>query len=186
SGLLQSIKDPYSNLVTFSYSAGKLATIQDPAGRLATFTFSGTNLAAVQQTDGTQDVPTSFTYDRSGPMTQFKDPLSHVVTIAYGSGNRVGTITRPDSSVETFAAYQERGFDPTGTSGSPANPTLLAEARATYTDPLANVTDLRSDWRGLGLTGQLTDAAGNVATNDRDADGLATIMIDRLNRITLA
>jgi YD repeat-containing protein len=108
------------------------------------------------------------------------------VTFAYDSASeRVTTITRPDSTTETFKADQLRGFDTTGTSGSPANPTLLAEAHGTYTDPLSNVTDTRPDWGGLGLTGQMTDASGNIATNDRDANGLATITLDRLNRIDL-
>jgi YD repeat-containing protein len=154
SGLLSTITDPYNNVVTFTYSSGKLATIKDPAGRLATFTFSGSNMTAVWQNDGSQDVRTSFTYDSAARMTQYKDARSNVVTIAYDSASeRVTTITRPDSSVETFKADQLRGFDTTGTSSSPANPTLLAEARGTYTDPLLNVTDTRPDWGGLGLTG---------------------------------
>ena len=36
----------------------------------------------------------------------------------------------------------------------------------------------------MGLTNQETDALGNVSTMDRDANGLATITIDPLNRIT--
>ena len=42
---------------------------------------------------------------------------------------------------------------------------------------------MRPDWNGQGLTDQSTDALGNVATFDRDANGLATVAIDRLNRI---
>jgi YD repeat-containing protein len=180
SGLLQSITDPYNNPTTFSYSSGKLSSIQDPAGRRTTFTFSGNNLAAVWQNDGTQDLRTSYTYDSSGRMTQYQDSLSHVVSIAYDSGNRAGTITRPDSSPQTVTAYQEEGFNTSGTLSNPACPTLLAEAQASYTDPLGNTTGLRSDWHGLGLTGQTTDAEGDVATNDSDGNGLATIVIDNL------
>ena len=40
------------------------------------------------------------------------------------------------------------------------------------------------DWRGLGLTEQMIDPALYVATEDRDANGLATITIDRLNVIS--
>ena len=36
----------------------------------------------------------------------------------------------------------------------------------------------------MGLTSQTTDALGNVTTDDRNANGLATITIDPLNRIT--
>ena len=117
-------------------------------------------------------------------MTQVKDPNSNVVTVAYDSAERVGTITRPDSTTETFVAYQERGWTNSGTSGSPATPTLLAEARATYTDPNSHVTDLRPDWLGLGLVGQSTDPSGNVTSYDRDANGLPIVAVDRLNRIS--
>ena len=61
---------------------------------------------------------------------------------------------------------------------------MLAEVGSTYTDPLTNVTTDSSDWRGMGLTDQDTDALGNVTTTDRNSNGLATITIDPLNRIS--
>ena len=78
----------------------------------------------------------------SGRLTHATDPNSHIVTVAYDSAERSSTITRPDNSVETFFPDQERGWTNSGTSGSPAAATLLAEARSTYTDPNGNVTDL--------------------------------------------
>jgi RHS repeat-associated protein len=117
-------------------------------------------------------------------MTQYQDPNGHVVTIAYDSAERVGTITRPDSTAEEFSAYQEQGYNTTGTSGNPAPTVLLAEDAAHYTDPNGHTTLPRPDWYGLGTTGQMTDALGDVATYDRDANGLATIVVDRLNRIS--
>jgi YD repeat-containing protein len=94
----------YTNVTGFTYSGGLLSKIADPAGRLATFTFSGTGLASAWRNDGSQDVRVSFTYDGSGRMTQYKDPRSDVVTVAYDPANRVGTITRRDLTVESFKA----------------------------------------------------------------------------------
>src|SRR5205823_5863201 len=92
---------------------------------------------------------------------------------------------RPDATAETFAAFQEQGWTNSGTLANPALAVQLAQAAAAYTDPLGHTTTLRPDWRGQGLTVQATDPAGNVTTDDRDANGLATATIDRLNRVTL-
>ena len=180
-GNLSTVTDPYGKVTNFAYSGGALSTITDPASRVATFTHSGTNLTGVTLPDGNA---WSYGYDGSHRLTGVTDPRSKTVTVAYDSAERASTITRPDSTVEAFTAYQERGWTNSGTSGSPAAATLLAEARSTYTDPLGNVTDLRPDWNGQGLTGQAADASGNVTTYDRDANGLATIAVDRLNRIS--
>jgi RHS repeat-associated protein len=181
SNRLSKITDPYSKVTTFTYSSGKLQAIEDPANRLTTFSFTGSSPTGVTLPDGSA---WAYAYDGSGRMTGVTDPRSKVVTIQYDSANRVGTITRPDSSSETFAGYQVRGYDTSGTSGSPAPAILLAEAAATHTDPRGNATDLRTDWRGLGVVNQLVDPDGYIATRNLDTNGLATVTIDRLNRIS--
>jgi len=180
SNQLTTITDTYNNITMFTYISGELSTIKDPAGRLTTFTFTGSDLTAVQQADSSR---VTYTYDSAGRMTQVQDQRSNVVSIAYDSAERVGTITRPDSTAQTFSAYQEQGWTNSGTSGSPAAATLLAESAANYTDPNSNLTQMRPDWYGLGLTGQSTDAMGNVSTYDLNSNGLATAAIDQLNRI---
>ena len=181
SNRLSTIQDPYNNRTTFTYSGGHLQTVTDPAGRVATFTHSGNDLTGVTLPDSGA---WAYAYDGAGRLTAVTDPNSHTVSVAYDSAERVGTITRPDASAQTFLSYQERGWTNSGTSGSPAPATLLAEAAATYTDPLGNLTQLRPDWDGLGLTNQAVDPSADVTTSDRDANGLATIMIDQDNRIT--
>ena len=178
---LSTIQDNYGGLTTFSYSGGVLQTILDPAGRLTTFTFSSGKLAAVQQADHSV---TSYTYDGSGCMTQVKDARSNVVTVAYDSAGRVGTITRPDASTQLFSAYQEQGWTNSGTSGSPASATLLAVSVATFTDANGNAHQMAADWNGLGQIVQATDPLGNATTFDVSNQGLATVIIDPLNRIT--
>jgi RHS repeat-associated protein len=181
SNRLTKITDPYSKVTTFTYSSGKLQSIEDPANRRTTFAFTGSSPTTVTLPDNSA---WGYAYDGSGRLTSVTDPRSKIVTVAYDSANRVGTITRPDSSSETFQGYQVRGYDTTGTSGSPAPATLWAEAAAAHTDPRGNTSEFRPDWRGLGVTGQLTDADGHVFSNDIDANGLATVTIDRLNRTT--
>jgi RHS repeat-associated protein len=179
-GNLVKITDPYGNSTTLTYSAGYLQSIKDPANRLTTFTHTGANLTGATLPDNST---LGYGYDASGRLTHATDANSHIVTVAYDSAERASTVTRPDNSVETFVSDQERGWTNSGTSGSPAAATLLAEARSTYTDPNGNVTDLRPDWYGLGLTDVAVDPLGNVAIRDGNANGLATIAVDRLNRI---
>ncbi len=88
-------------------------------------------------------------------MTSVTEPSSageptKITTITYDSAERVGTITRADSTTEEFSAGQEQGWTNSGTSGSPAPATLLAQVGSTYTDPLGNVTTSRPDWCGHG------------------------------------
>ena len=92
-------------------------------------------------------------------MTSVTEPSSageptKITTITYDSAERVGTITRADSTTEEFSAAQEQGWTNSGTSGSPAPSVLLAEVGSTYTDPLSNVTTDEPDWRGMGLTNE--------------------------------
>ena len=119
------------------------------------------------------------------PNDQVKDPLTNVVSITYDSAERVGTITRPDLTTEEFSPYQEQGWTNSGTSGSPASATAAGRRRPRrYTDPNLNQTALRPDWYGLGMTGVSVDALGDVATYDLNSNGLATVAIDQVNRIT--
>ena len=97
----------------------------------------------------------------------------------------MSTISLPDSTSETFTNDQESGWTNSGTSISPAAATLLAQATSTYTSPNGNTTALRPDWWGMGITGVKIDALGDVATNDLNSNGLATVTIDQVNRVSL-
>ncbi len=178
---------PFSDLFTFTYNcSNQLQSIKDPASRLASFTVSGGDLTAVEYPDGST---WDHGYDSGGRMTSVTEPSSageptKITTITYDNSERVGTITRADSTTETYSAAQEQGWTNSGTSGSPAASTLLAEVGSTYTDPLGDVTTLRPDWCGMGLTDQSVNALSNVSTYDRDSDGLVTIAIDPMNQIS--
>jgi RHS repeat-associated protein len=181
SNQLSTITDNYSNITTFSYSGGYLQTIKDPAGRIATFTHSSANLTGVTLPDSST---WGYAYASGGQLTQITDARSHTSTIAYDSAGRVGTISRPDSTSETFTNHQESGWTNSGTSGSPAAATLLAQAGGTYTSPNGNLTTIQPDWNGFGLGGNVIDPIGNVQLYDRDSNGLATVAVDQVNRNT--
>ncbi|MFI5459013.1 MAG: hypothetical protein ACHRXM_26590 [Isosphaerales bacterium] len=182
SNQLTSITDPYSNVTTFSYSGGYLQSITDPASRVTTFTHSGASLTGATLPDGST---WGYGYDSGGRLTHITDPRSNTVTVAYDGAERASTVTRPDLTTEEFTPDQESGWTNTGTSGSPAAATLLAQATSTYTDPNGNTTSLRPDWWGMGATGVQVDALGNVGTDDLSSNGLATVAIDQVNRIDL-
>jgi len=181
SNQLTSIEDPYGAYETLTYSSGHLSTIQDPAGRLMTFTFSGSDLQAVEQADGSF---VTYTYDSAGRITQSQDQRSNLVTVAYDSAERVGTISLPEGATQLLSSYQEQGWTNSGTSGSPAAATLLAAAATTYTDPNGNSFQTRPDWMGLGQLGQATDPYGDVVSNDLNSSGLPVVTVDGLDRIT--
>jgi len=181
SNLLTSVTDPYNEITTFTYASSLLSSIEDSAGRFTTFTLSSGNLTAVEYPDTNT---WNYSYDGSARMTSVKDANSNITTIAYDSAERVGTITRPDSTTEEFSAAQEQGWTNSGTSGSPATAWLQGQVGTVYTDPRSNKTVMAPDWRGMGYTNQTTDPFSNVAVVDRDVNGLATIAVDPLNNIT--
>ena len=173
---------PYTNVTTFSYSGGYLQTIKDPAGRLTTFTNSGGSLEAVEQADGSF---TSYTYDSSGRMTQIKDPLGNLVTISYDSAERVGhdflagqhqriIHQRPGIGLD-----QQRHVEQSGR-GNLARPgdQHVYESEWQHDRPSA------PDWWGMGITGVQVDAIGNVVMNDLTSNGLPTVTVDQVNRVT--
>jgi RHS repeat-associated protein len=183
---LHTITDPFSKVTTFTYASSVLQSIEDPADRTTTFTESSGDLTAVEYPD---DSTWDYAYDGSGRMTSVTEPSSageptKTTTITYDSAERVGTITQPDSTTEEFSAAQTQGWTNSGTSGSPAPSVLLGEVGSTFKDSLGNVTSDEPDWRGMGLTVEDTDALGDVTTSDLNANGLPTVTIDPLNRIT--
>ncbi len=112
--LLSSITDPFSQTVTFTYNgSNQLQSIKDPANRLTTFTVSGGDLTAVEYPDGST---WDYGYDGSARMTSVTEPSSSgeptkTTTITYDNAERVGTITRADSTTETYQRRPGAGLD---------------------------------------------------------------------------
>ena len=92
----------------------------------------------------------TLAYDASKRLTAVRDPNTHTTTVAYDAAERASTITRPDSTDRDLRSLPGARMDELGHVGKPRRATLLAEARASYTDPNTHTTDIRPDWGGLG------------------------------------
>ena len=176
---LTTISDYLGNNTVLSYSSGGyLQSITDPAGRITTITNSGGNLTEAELPDGST---WNYAYSSGGQLTKMTDPNSNVTTIVFDSAGRVGTITSADNDSEKFTNDQESGWTNSGTSGSPAAATLLAQAGGTYTSPNGNLTTIQPNWTGLGVAGNVIDPLGNVQLFDTNSNGLPTITVDQDN-----
>ncbi len=168
----RSVEDPYAGLTTFTLRLRRrlLQTIEDPAVRLTTFTHSGSDLTG--RSAGGRDARHLHLRlrrpDDPGPGPAWQPGDRQLRRRRAGWHHH-----QPDSATQEFSSYQEQGWTNSGTSGSPAAATLLAESASNYTDPNSNLTQLRPDWYGLGTTGQTTDALGDVTTYDVNSNGLA-------------
>ena len=202
-GYETSMIDLNNNHTTFSYSSGgNLTSIEDYLGGYSTFTYSGGYLQSIEdpglaihdvhELGRKLDAGRVAGRDHLGLYVRFRRavdadhrPTSHTRSpITYDSASRVATISRPDSTTEKFTNDQEAGWTNSGTSGSPAPATLLAQAGGTYTSPNSNLTTIQPDWMGLGQAGNIIDPLGNVQLFDRNSNGLATVAVDQVNRNT--
>ncbi len=108
-------------------------------------------------------------------MTPVKDPHGNAVTVSYDSAERVGTITRPDSTTQVSRRTRSRAGPTAGPRAARPPATLLAESASNYTDPNGNLPRSAPTGTGLGQTGQTTDALGNVTTYDLNSNGLPIV-----------
>src|SRR5262249_23051972 len=114
----------------------------------------------------------------SNRMTTLTSPLSKTTTVTYDSWGRVSGVSRPDSTSESFAPMQRQGVG--GSSASPPQRTLAAQATANFTDTLSHVWKYRTDWLGFGRADQLTDPLANMTATHRDSNGNAYLPADPL------
>ncbi len=148
SGLLAKITDPYSNAVTYTYSAGKLSTATNTrTSRSLTFTWTGAHVTRVQTT-AVDGAPLTWTYTYTGDLLdKVCDPLNGCTQYAYGTGSHYRT-TVLDSRPESYWRLGEEE----GTAADSANEANLGKDRGTY----QNVT--------LKATGAIAGDPGTAAT----------------------
>lgn len=148
SGLLAKITDPYSNAVTYTYSAGKLATARNNrTTRSLTFTWTGAHVTRVQTT-AVDGAPLAWTYTYTGDLLdKVCDPLNGCTQYTYGTGSHYST-TVLDSRPESYWRLGEEE----GTAANSANEANLGKDRGTY----QNVT--------LEAAGAIAGDPGTAAT----------------------
>ncbi|WP_449342079.1 polymorphic toxin-type HINT domain-containing protein [Streptomyces aurantiogriseus] len=148
SGLLAKITDPYSNAVTYTYSAGKLQTAtNNRTTRSLTFTWTGAHVTRVQTT-AVDGAPLTWTYTYTGDLLdRVCDPLNGCTQYTYGTGSHYST-TVLDSRPESYWRLGEEE----GTAANSANEANLGKDRGTY----QNVT--------LKAAGAIAGDPGTAAT----------------------
>lgn len=173
SGLLSQITDPFNRNTTLSYTNGRLTSVTDFASRTATLAFDGTGrLASITQSDPDGSGPLtspvwSFAYDATiHQLTQITSPLGQVTQFAYGSHNRLTTITHPDTRTWQIGRLQTIGM-PTGPSG---NTLVAANPVGTTTNELSAQSTFRTDH--FGRITQWTDPNSNQTLIVRNADAV--------------
>ena len=187
--------------ITFAYSGRELTTITDNYGNTTSISYIAAVISIYRPTrqvvrhlhsiggepdrrHAARQRTWGYSYASGGQLTQITDQRSNITTVAYDAAARVATISQPDSTTEKFTNDQESGWTNSGTSGSPASATLLAQSGSIFTSPNGNPTTIQPSWNGLGMAGNVIDALGDVQLYDRNSNGLATMAIDQVNRNT--
>lgn len=200
SGLLTSITDTNSNVVTLNYSAGRLATVVDAIGRtVLTFGYNGGGrVSQVSDADGRSvqyaydgagnltgvtnviNKVTQYTYDAGHRMTSARDPLNNVNTYIYDAEGRAQRHIDPLGQVESFGydAYNGRAVV-TDKAGSDTIYALDERGRTVgRTDPLGNQANMQ--WDGDDNRTAFIDARGHSTSASYDANGNITALSDAL------
>lgn len=148
SGLLVKITDNSSNVVTHTYSGGRIQSASHArSGRSLTFTWTGSHVTKVS-TNAIDGAPLSWTYTYTGDvLDSVCDPHSGCTRYGYGTGSHYATTvldSRPQS-------YWKLGEDE-GTAANSAIEANLGKDRGTH----SAVT--------LGAAGAITGDPGTAAT----------------------
>ncbi|WP_431037738.1 DNRLRE domain-containing protein [Streptomyces sp. P6-2-1] len=168
-GLLVRTTDATSNVVTYTYSGGRLAKAENPrSARSLTFTWTGAHVTRVTTTpvDG---APLAWTYSYTGDvLDKVCDPAGGCTGYDYTSGSHYAAgvrDTRPES-------YWRLG-DSEGTSAESTIEVNLGKDRGTYTDVALGTTgsaagDTSTAATFNGTTSRVT-LPGGVLKSSRDA-----------------
>jgi RHS repeat-associated protein len=196
-GRLSAVVDPFGGRTTFAYDgSGKLSTVTDPSSRVTTFTVSGGALTAVGLPDLAR---VTYAYDASKRLTTLTDARNDATVVAYDFAGRVGTITRPDTTFETYRADQLSGMLALpNITGTAADATPWGLVRAYHAGPGGYATSSfmvpggggyviqerdpfcrAYSWTQIGVKSQATtDYNGWIAWNEYDARGNLILTVD--------
>ncbi|MFT3920969.1 MAG: YD repeat-containing protein [Myxococcales bacterium] len=124
---------------------------------------------------------TTFTYNSTTSLlTAFDAGDSQTASLAYNTDRTLQSAMRGSGVAQAYAPQQAAGLvlpsTGVGTSGTPAVLFLTSNVNGATTDGLSQTSTFTADPRGLMLTS--TDAAGNVTSFVRNADGQITQQTD--------
>jgi len=192
------LQDPIGRKVTYAYDgAGRLVTVTDRIGSGAgpaaahqwQYGYDGatTHLSTITDPDGR--VRATSTYDAQGRVTQQRDALAALTTMAYSAGQTVITDPRGHAATYTFDTRMRvlSQSDVVGANTYAISYTYDAAGnRASVSDRNANRTDFTYDARGNLLTKTDPSVAGSrpITTFAYDAKNNLTGITDPLGSLT--
>lgn len=208
------LTDPLGRRVGYAYDgAGRLATVTDKIGNAAgqvpaqhqwKYAYDGATPWITAITDPDARVRVGNTYDVQGRLSQQRDGLNALTTIAYSAGQTVVTDPRSHATTYTFDSRMRVLTQSDVVGGSALTITYTYDAagnRSSVTDRNGQTTDLTYDARGnlltktdpaptVGAPRPVTtftyDAKNNLARID-DAEGFATtITYDAASNVLLS
>ena len=183
SGKLSTITDPYGRTTTFTYTSGLVTSITDVAGKITTLGDTSGQLASITAPDpdgaGPLSAPvTAYAYGSSNRLSSVTDPLSHVTSLTYGFSGRVSQITFADTNNAQFTPIEVDGLvnigAGVGTSSNPAAPYVPGSITAGFLDEMGHTQTIKLDRFGNVLS--FTDPLSLTTTYTRDSNGLVTQM----------
>ena len=180
---LTSVKDPYSGVTTFTYasSGGVLQTIEDPALRVTTLTYTSGDLTGVKQADGSR---ITYTYD-----SQQSDDAAHQSERQRGDRHLRQCRARGNNHPARqhnrgILRLPGAGLDQQRDSSQPGRRDLARRVSRQLHRPQYQSHADASRLVRPGHDRPDDRRPGRVTTYDVNSNGLPTISIDRLNRIT--
>ncbi|MEW1870412.1 LamG-like jellyroll fold domain-containing protein [Streptomyces caelestis] len=155
-GLLVRITDATSNVVTYTYSGGRLAKAENPRSkRSLTFTWTGAHVTRVA-TNAVDGAALAWTYSYTGDvLDQVCDPTGGCTAYTYTAGSHYAAGVR-DARPES---YWRLGEETGATSAESAIEVNLGKDRGTHTDVTLGATG--------AVTGDPSTAAGFNGTTSR-------------------
>lgn len=194
-GLLQQIRDPNGNALTFSRVGGQLTAITDAAGRhiLLTYDAKG-HLTTITDPNSSPARVLQYAYDLDGNQISFTDPLGAVTRYTYDTGHRLTQIQ--DALGITAISYSGPNSTVASIARLAPNQTIVSQRSFSY-DPgtqTTMVTDLLDTAHSAATSYQYdahrrlvqtTDPLGHIEKRTYDANGNTTSITNRNGNPTL-
>ncbi|MDE2367519.1 MAG: DUF2778 domain-containing protein [Burkholderiales bacterium] len=190
-GQLKRITNAVGQATTFDTydGAGRLTQKTGPDGVVTTYTYEPRGqVASITETGGTQTRTTSFTYDQASRLSTASLPSGQVLTYSWDGADQLLSVADQLGNTVTYG-YDLRGNRTSQTvkdaGGNIATQAMMVFDARNFLKSIAaagGTTNITND--GLGNPISVTDAKGQVTTNQFDALNRLWMSINPLNGTT--